>query len=266
MQSCIYEGKVRHTRLAPVQHHFSYRMYMLYMDLAELPDLFKPFRFWSADRPSIAWFNRADHTGNELIPLEKTIRDLIWKRTGKIHRGPIRLLTHLRYFGYCFNPVSFYYCWNAYKPELDFIVAEVHNTPWGETHCYVMDCKATEGEQAHCFTFDKAFHVSPFMGMQQHYDWLLPAPADDLRVTMKSTEQGDKVFMAHMDMQRVPISAKSLNRVLLRYPLMTIKVIAAIYWQALRLWLKKTPFYSHPKNPLQETDNESYFDYPKRAR
>ena len=140
MHSAIFHGQVGHYRLSPHYHGFNYSLFQMYLDLAELPQLFDRVPFWSARRPALAWFRRADHYGDPAIPLDMAIRQLILDNTGTQHKGPIRLLTHLRYFGICMNPVSFYYCWDENDKELRFIVAEVHNTPWNETHCYVLDC------------------------------------------------------------------------------------------------------------------------------
>ena len=229
---------------------------MMYLDLDELPGLFESFSLWSADKPAVAWFRRQDHMGDPAKPLKACIQDLIKDETGKEHSGPIRLLTHLRYFGYCMNPVSFYYCWDKADEELQYIVAEVHNTPWGETHCYVLDCQDVDvRKESFQFAFDKKFHVSPFMGMRQVYKWSLSTPGNQLSVNMDNYEGEDRVFNAGMRMQREKITSSSMAKTLANFPFMTLKVVGAIYWQALLLWIRKTPFYSHPetyKSELQQ--------------
>jgi uncharacterized protein len=161
MHSRIYKGWVRHRRLAPSPHQFSYRIFMLYLDLAELPQAFDRVPLWSARRRAPARFKREDYLGPTDVPLDQAVRDLVEARLARRPRGPIRLLTHARYFGYCFNPVSFYYCFDEAGEHLDAIVAEITNTPWGERHAYVLDAAADAGRLKR-FAFDKHFHVSPF--------------------------------------------------------------------------------------------------------
>ena len=216
---------------------------MMYLDLAELDKVFERRWLWSAFKPNVAWFSRADHFGKTGESLDASVRSLVFGELGRRPGGPICLLTHLRYFGYCMNPVSFYYCWEEEGERLDAIVAEIHNTPWGETHCYVLDAARRDRHE-----FRKSFHVSPFMGMDQQYRWRLSAPGQTLAVSMQNLESGQRVFNATLSMREEPVTGAGLARVLARYPFMTGKVIGAIYWQALRLWLKSTPLHEHPKH------------------
>ena len=249
MKSCVYEGWVEHHRRVPRPHRFRYRIFLMYLDLAELPGVFEKRWLWSSSRPSLAWFRRRDHLGDPNLPLDNAVRCLVEIETGVRPRGPIRLLTHLRYYGYCLNPVSFFYCFDESDSKLEFVVAELNNTPWGERHCYVLDCRTRQTTSGRFrFSFDKAFHVSPFMPMTHRYHWTFWKPGVNLGVHMENRLEGKRHFTATMLLERQSISGASLSRALARYPLMTMRVATAIYWQAFVLWLKGTTFYSHPKH------------------
>ena len=247
MESCIYEGRVRHTRTKPAFHRFSYRLYLMYLDLDELDTVFEKRWFWSAKRPAFARFRRRDHIGPATQPLNESVLDLVEAETGNRPEGPVRLLTHLSYFGFCFNPVSFYYCYRKDGETIDTIVAEVSNTPWGETDTYVLP-RSMNLANGRSFRFQpkKKMHVSPFMDMQNEYDWCFTEPRDRLTVFMANAKDGERFFDASMTLSRTEISSGALARVLAGFPLMTVKVVAAIYWEALRLWVKRCPFYPHP--------------------
>jgi DUF1365 family protein len=252
MHSALYRGSVRHRRFAPVAHEFRYRLFLLYLDLAELDEVFAGRWLWSSSRPAWARFDRRDHLGDPAEPLDVSVRNLVERETGTRPAGPIRLLTHLRYFGYCFNPVSFYYCFDAAGTRVDTIVAEVNNTPWGEQHCYVMKADAVRAGHAR-FIFDKAFHVSPFMPMNLGYDWRFSEPGYALYIHMILNGE-HKVFDATLQLEQLPLTGANLARMLIQFPFMTVKVVAAIHWQALKLWLKRVPVHTHPdKTSAQST-------------
>jgi DUF1365 family protein len=230
----------------PVTNQFRYSIFMMYLDLDELDQLFDPFWFWSARRPALAWFRREDHYGDPARPLGDCVRDLVEGQTGHRPTGRICLLTHLRYFGYCFNPVSFYYCLDENGAVQD-VVMEVNNTPWGESHCYVLPRRAAAtGPGPMRFEFDKAFHVSPFLPMDMRYRSSLTAPGEKLFVGIENWRQGSKVFDAHMALEREPITHRALARHLAMDPLVTARVILLIMWQAFRLWIKRAPYHAHP--------------------
>ena len=138
MKSAIYEGLVRHRRFEPVHHEFRYPLFMMYIDLAELPELFQHHMLYSAESPAVAWFRRKDYLGDPDLDLDEAVRNTVHSATGKKPDGPIRILTHLRTFGYVMNPVTFYYCFRSSEDGLDAVVAEITNTPWGERHTHVL--------------------------------------------------------------------------------------------------------------------------------
>ena len=250
MHSAIYRGSLRHRRFAPREHAFSYPLFMVYLDLAELDTVFRGRWLWSTHRAALARFDRADHLGDPAQPLDQAVRDLVESRGGRRPQGPIRLLTHLRYFGYCFNPVSFYYCFDAADQQVECIVAEVNNTPWGERHCYLLDePRPPISAHHHSYRSSKAMHVSPFMPMELAYDWHFNTPDQQLssHMALHDTASGAKQFDATMRLQRAPVTSVQLALTLIKFPLMTLQVIVAIHWQALRLWLKRVPVHTHPE-------------------
>jgi len=243
--SAIYTGKVRHRRFAPTQHAFTYRLHMAYFDLGELEAVAKRHPLWSVEKNNVISLRRKDHFGAPERSLSECVRDLVEKETGRRPGGRICLLTNPRYLGYVFNPVSFYYCYDKNGENVEAIVAEVSNTPWLERHCYVLQPE-TGGSGVMKFAFEKEFHVSPFFGMEQDYAWSLSPPGEKLTVHMENYEEGQKVFDATMLMTRREMSRAEMSRLIFSMPPMTFKVVSAIYWNALRLWLKRTPFHSHP--------------------
>lgn len=254
LASGLFVGRVRHRRFLPREHVFENTIDYLYLDLDELDRVFEGRWLWSVGRSNVASFRREDYLGPHDVDLATAARDRVETALGRRPTGPVRLLTHLRMLGMAFDPVSFYYCFDE-QGELDAVVGEITNTPWRERHCYVVgrnDRRAIDAQsnvlQAR---FDKSFHVSPFMGMEQQLDWRFTTPRDGLVVHMESYEKGTRLFDATLTLSRRPLDGRSLAASLLRRPIAPLAMLWGIHWHALRLWLKRVPVYDHPAKQLE---------------
>lgn len=241
--SALYEGSVRHRRHLPVEHAFTYRHAMVLLDLDELPDVLDRHPLFSARRPAPARFRREDHLGDSRRPLSECVRELVEERTGRRPDGPIRLLTTLRTMGHSFNPVSFFYC-HGHDGRVQSVVAQVTNTPWGESHAYVL---ARGGTAVMRDTMEKVFYVSPFIGMDNRYDWRVTEPDERLLVHIdESDADGRHLFDATLSLERHELSRARMTLMLARFPAVSLRVVFLIYWNALRLKLKGAPYHPHP--------------------
>jgi len=248
MHSCLYVGHVRHRRRVPKEHRFRYGLYMVYLDLDELPTLLADGVFRTARFAPLS-FRREDHLDGPQTSLADAVRKLVKEQTGKCPAGPIRLLTGLRCFGYYFSPLNLYYCFDPDGETVEAVVAEVSNTPWRETHYYVLSGANRVGPSGELhFSHLKDFHVSPFMEMDLQYEWQLNQPGSRLAVEITNRQGRETVFQAGLTLSQWPLDRWQLFRMLFRYPWMTGRVALAIYYQAFRLWRKKCPFYPHPKH------------------
>jgi DUF1365 family protein len=249
MNTCLYEGTVWHKRRVPFLHQFRYDVSFLYIDLDEVAEAFGSRWLWSASRTALAWFRRQDYLGPAEQPLTDSVRDVLSRHGLADVQGPIRLLTHPRYFGFVMNPVSFYFCYDNRSETLAAVIADVTNTPWKERHSYVIRAADVPSHRTFSRTLEKVFHVSPFLPMEMTYQWQLSVPDEQLKVHIESQQEGKSVFSATMSLARRPWTTANLRRALWRFPLMTHQVAAAIYWQALQLWWKGAIYCPHPVTP-----------------
>lgn len=280
IQSAIYSGTVWHRRFGSDNssdqrvdensgmsvnkpHGFQYQVFMMYLDLAELDSVFAQSRFWSIKLPALARFKRSDFLAAVKSPddsngvaskqqsLDETVRDHIEQARGSRPSGPIFLLANIRYWGFIINPISCYYCFDSSGQKLETILLDVTNTPWKESTQYILSCDSSVAEQS--IRFDKAMHVSPFMPMEMQYQWAGSAPDEQLKFSLANFKNDIKVFDAGVNFNRQEITSAALNKVLWRFPFMTLKVFAGIHWQALKLLIKGVTIFPHPNKKIKSS-------------
>jgi hypothetical protein len=217
---------------------------MLYLDLDELERIIDAHPLWSSRRPAPAWIRRRDHLGPPALSLRDAVRRLVADATGEMPMGPIRLLTNARHLGHWYNPASFYFCFDPAGATVQCLVAEVTNIPWGERHAYVVQLKGACGWSS--VRAAKVLHVSPFQPMDVHYAWRVPAPGAQLLVEIAVRGPQTTRLMTRLELARQELDRRVLTRLALAPP-PGLKVIAAIYREALRLRFKRAPHYSHPR-------------------
>lgn len=246
LRSGIYVGHVTHRRRGEPTHRFRHPLAMPLIFLDEIDEVMARHPLWSARRPSPVWFRRADYLGDPNQSLDDAVRLVVGERLGRLPGGPVAVLTQLRTWGWLFNPISVYFCFDSRGEHLEAVVAEVTNTPWKERHLYVLDGAAGEHR------FAKAMHVSPFLGMDQDYvmSWSVPGDGITIRLGNRPAHGADApTFDAALVLSRRQPTRRELGRLVWRRPFQTYGVSAGIYLHALALAAKGAPFHRHPAAP-----------------
>ena len=246
-ENLIFTGVVRHRRFTPKKHLFFYKLFMFCFDIGDLPNSFKDIKQVSIERFNWFSFHRKNYLSHPEIPLDEYARQLIVAKFNTYPKGKIYLLTHLSCLGYCFNPISLYFIFDETNQQLDYLILEVTNTPWGEKHNYVLERSGKPTKEVYHYRFQKELHVSPFMAMNYEYQFNLKLNKQKITVHMENRIDGKKDFDATLMLTASAQNATPITKGFRHYPLITYKVAAAIYWQALKLWMKGVPFHSHPK-------------------
>jgi hypothetical protein len=251
MDSSIYVGTLRHRRFSPVRHDFTYPLFMVFLEIDRLPELMRISPLASYNRCNLVSYDEREHFGDPRLPLRERLAEDAASHGVALAPGPIHLLTHLRFFNYSFNPVSFFYVTDG-GGVMRQVLAEVNNT-FGETHNYWLGPE--QERRAHAddapraskhYTFEKRFHVSPFLGMDQEYAWTFTPPEDRLQIHCINYQDGREVFDATLSLDRREWNRRELHRALRQIPWMTAKVVASIHWQAMKLKFKGVPVVPHP--------------------
>lgn len=258
LPDAIYTGWVRHRRFRPRPHHFRYPLAMVQLDLDRLSEHFAQSRWWSLERFNLIGFRRSDYLDAPGDNLDQAVRNYVAAETGKRPVGPVQIYTQPRIWGLAFNPVTFYWCYDA-DGNLETIVTEVNNTPWNERYAYVLPVANSNSGRRDTlrFEFDKKFHVSPFMPMALQYRWQFSFKESQTTIHMTLFDGENRHFDATFLADAKPLTKKAMRRLPWRYPAQCLRVLAAIYWQAFRLWLKGIPFYTHPESGTSKTKEQN---------
>ncbi|MBV9843007.1 MAG: DUF1365 domain-containing protein [Sphingomonadaceae bacterium] len=245
--SGLYAGYVMHRRVRPRHHRLRYRLFMLLLDLDEVDGLDRSLRLFSRNRRNIFSFRDRDHADGGIEPLRAQVERMMRAAGVEPDGGAIRLLTMPRILGFAFNPLSVYFC-HRRDDTLAAIVYEVNNT-FGERHSYLLPAAAATLPIRHATR--KTFHVSPFMAMDMAYAFRVTPPGGDLAIAITGSDRAGPLITAALRAERRPLDDRQLLRAFFAFPLLTFKVVAAILWEALKLWIKRVPVRDHPPPPTR---------------
>jgi DUF1365 family protein len=251
VRSCIYRGDIYHKRFSHGEHTFRYKLDYAFIDLDEVDEVFSLSSLWSANKPNLVSFQRQDYLPGECENLRDEVIHRIELLGGGVFSGKVYLLSTLRCLGYCMNPISLFYCYekDGQEDELRYVLAEVHNTPWDERHLYLLEGPNFKVPMA------KTFHVSPFMPMDTTYHWKISDPDSSLSVAINVSLEKEPLFTASISLTRHALTGGNVTQMIGTQIRQAFRTISAIYIQAVRLWLKKVPFYDHPNKKKAQESN-----------
>lgn len=242
LNSALYCGTIQHNRFIPQKHSFSYPFFLWFLNLHEL-DKLPNLGFWFSIRKwALNRFQRSDYFGDPVEPLSISIGKRMEELTGHPVNGTICGLMNMRTMGLYFSPVNFYYGFDA-QGNFSHFLAEVSNIPWNERHQYAHYV----GDGNLSPTHPKTFHVSPFNPIRQNYVWKIEPPGDSIAVTLEVHDQRGHIFEAILHLHRQPLTLQTVRKQLLKKPVMTAFIVAGIYYQALKLFLKRVPYIPYRK-------------------
>lgn len=242
MQNAIYSGFVIHNRTMPKSHKFQYKLSMFFLDIDNLHDIFKNIPIVSIDKFNLISFYRKNYFPSKMnLSIRQEIENEIKRHGYNEIPKKIYILTHLAYLGFCYNPVTFYYCYDE-DDKLIFFLSEVNNTPWNERYLYLHKINK---EDHNMWSQDKQFHVSPFLPMNMKYEWKINNPNGQIRVYLACIDK-KPIFRASLKLIKSNLNLISCLKVFILSPITTLFILFRIYWQALILFSKKIPFYQHP--------------------